>query len=118
MLTSIASVGAAPSVGSFWMKSVIGVAFCHASSSRCPSTRIDPFGTRVALACLRLPAPLSGACASAGEASERQKRTTPTECMDCGSLSTDYTDFTAEQIAARERLWLGLLHPSAVEGER
>src|SRR6185503_14467673 len=98
MRTSIASVGAAPSVGSFWMKSVIGVAFCHASSSRRPSTRIDPFGTRVAVACLRLPAPLTGACANACDASEIQKKTTPTERMGWKSLSTDYTDFTDEQI--------------------
>ena len=29
------------------MKSVIGEAFCQASSSRRPSTRIDPFGQRL-----------------------------------------------------------------------
>src|SRR5688572_24098586 len=99
----MASVGLAPSTGSFWMKSVIGVAFCHASSSRRPSTRIDPFGTRVAVACLRLAAPVTGDCADAEDASERHKKRTPTERMGCKSLSTDYTDFTDEQITARER---------------
>lgn len=53
------SVGTAPSAGSFWMKSVMGVAFRHTSSSSRPSTRIDPFGTRAALACLRLADPLT-----------------------------------------------------------
>src|SRR4029453_3718024 len=97
MRTSIASVGCAPSVGSFWMKSVIGEAFCHASSSRRPSTRIDPLGTRVAVACLRLPPPLTGACASADDASERQNKATPTDRMEGRGLFTEqaaYAVFT------------------------
>ena len=63
----MASVGAAPSVGSFWMKSVIGAAFSQTSSSSRPSTRIDPFGTRVAVACLRSAVPLIVDCAKADE---------------------------------------------------
>ena len=74
----------APSIGSFWMKSVIGVAFCHTSSSRRPSTRIDPFGTRVAVACLRLADPVTGVCADADEASAVQNTDNAGKTHGCG----------------------------------
>src|SRR6185436_7620045 len=68
------------------MKSVIGVAFCHTSSSRRPSTRIDPFGTRVAVACLRLAALLAVDCANAADANNRQTTATPAIRMSSGSV--------------------------------
>jgi len=67
----------------------------------------EPFGTRVAVACFRLPAPLTGACANAEDASKRHTKIPPTERMGWQILSTDYIDFTDEQLTARER-------PSAV----
>jgi hypothetical protein len=57
----MSSVGVSPWTGSFWMKSVIAGVRNQTASSRCPSTRIVPFSTRVAEARFRSPDELSSA---------------------------------------------------------
>jgi len=51
----MSSVGGAPSVGSFWVKSVTAVARSQTSSSSRPSTRMSPLDSLSAVACLRAP---------------------------------------------------------------
>src|SRR5687767_11376725 len=70
------------------MKSVMGVAFCHTSSSNRPSTRIEPLGTRVAVACLRSE---DCDCANSGDAISRNT-TTPARRMELNAFDPAAAD--------------------------